>query len=127
MQVIMLVMMLSYANMCHRGVDAAVDVDHDGGIGNDGDAKLGYGVPTSDDGDDDHDVGIGNDDVAKLGYGVTTGGDGDDDHDVGIGNNDDVGDDAKLGYGVPTRGRWKQSFCWKLELDSKFQPGTVTA
>ena len=71
MQVIMLVMMLSYANMCHRGVDAAVDVDHDGGIGNDGDAKLGYGVPT--------------------------------------------------------RGRWKPSFCWKLELDSKFQPGTVTA
>ena len=101
MQVIMLVMMLSYANMCHRGVDAAVDVDHDGGIGNDGDAKLGYGVPTSDDGDDDHDVVSG--------------------------NNDDVGDDAKLGYGVPTRGVWKQSFCWKLELDSKFQPGTVTA
>ena len=84
------------------GDDAAGDVDHDGGIDN-------------------------NDDVAKLGNGVPARDDDDDDHGVGIGNNDDVGDDAKLGYGVPTRGTWKQSFCWKLELDSKFQPGTVTA
>ena len=101
MQVIMLVMLLSYANMCHHGM-MVCDVDHDGGIGNNDDvAKVGNGVPTSDDGDDDHDVGIGNnDDVgddAKKGYGVTTGDDGDDDDDVGIGNNDDVGDDAKPG------------------------------
>ena len=56
--------------------------------------------------DVDHDGDIGNnDDVAKVGNGVPTSDDGDDDHDVGIGNNDDVGDDAQQGMVCQQEGR----------------------